>query len=125
MAQITIATFAKPQLVYRADPKCPRTVVFQFVNTVFPPGVIALTGASVWLCADYERLEKAFDVITQGIQPLGVGLSDGVTVGPNASQNNIVLEEVKSDIYAVAAQWNQQGTARALGGFETFTLQEF
>jgi hypothetical protein len=110
MPQITLAPLDQPQKIWSGTPKCPRTLVIQFV---FQPG-----GANVYITSDQQALQNAFNFAISGTLnglSAGVGLID--TFGLN---DQFVLQDVKYDIWARATAFNNNTQGPAIIAVEPF-----
>lgn len=83
---------AVSQLAYKANPKCPRTVVIQLLS--------APTGANAFISSDQAGLDNAQSFVTSGSAQalsVGVGLQDLLQ-----ALDQVILFNVRHDIYVRA-----------------------
>lgn len=122
MAQIfSLSTFQSPTLLYKATPKCPRTVIIQIVDVIGNGG----NQNALFICPDPARLRNAVDVTFVNF----ITLSDGVNIGDPFlnSFDQDILPRVTSDIWAMAAVWQTFSTphTRVFGGEIIVAVEAF
>lgn len=116
MSQQTLFAWAPSKLIYKGDPKCPRTVVVQLLNT-------ANGQPNVFISSDKVALDSAAPLPL----PAGSNGNPGIAVGIplldfSGLLDELVLDKVTTDIYARATLFLNDKITPNFGSGQPFVV---